>query len=371
MVRPIDPHPDRLVKDLQGIRHLDWSRPRDFEQLKTLLRHPVVRGLAEEPNETPQRVAALRAFLREVIARLEQRESAAPPPLERSVALAGAALLRLSPEFEQMPLEEIRAHIASRWEKRGGGPLSIDGFRLHLEESAVYGPLAAEFRELARERADDPHFDVALESALSPIAESLIAMEQRTFEERTAHIEQGVLKLLDERQMFEALIKSIEAARHEFIAVDHVDVSEWFVAPRLHDYLRIQLRLVEAGKIKGERIRIVTEDELEAHGRRREQLEMLIELHEKAGASLLLCRAETVPKLKLGFSPHVGLLVIDACTATPTAITGKLGDGTIGRAMVYLRRTDEVLEFMEEYTRLKMSAALQNQELRDQLDMSL
>jgi hypothetical protein len=369
MARPLDTHSDPIVHDLQAIRRLDWSRPEGFRRYKTLLRHPLVRRSAEDPKGDPELVSALRTILREVVARLEAREGS-EPLLGRSAAAAGTALLRLSPPFEQMPLEDIRAHIASTWEKPGGDHVSVDGFRLHLEVPEVYEPIAAEFRRLALERADDTDIEIAAESDLTPIARSLIALERERFSERVAHIKQGVVRLLDERQMFEVLIDSIQKAEREFIAVDHVDVAEWFEAPRLHEYLRVQLGLVEDGTLEGERIRLVTQDELEAGGRRGEQLEMLIELHENAGVDLLLCRPETIPELELGFSPHVGLLVIDPSTATPTAITGKLGDGAIGRAMVYTRKTDEVLEFLDEYTRLQTTAREQNRELREQLARS-
>ncbi len=331
-----------------------------------MIKHPVVLRAAEEPKGIGELVEGLWASLRKVVAKIEAEESSEPPPLGRSIAFAGVALLRLSPEFRPMSVEQLRLHVAESWEKKGGGGLSVDGFRLHLEPD-VYKRLADEFRLLATEEGSDLPVP---ERHLSPIASSLIAMEKKAYEERCAHIRQGVLKLLDEKQMFEVLVKAVRGAEDEFIAVDHVNASEWFVSARLHDYLRIQLRRAEEGKIKGERVRILTKDDLEAGGRHREQLEMLIKLHDEAGVSLLLCREETIPNLELGFSQHVGLLVVDPYSETPTAITGKLADGAIGRAMAYLRKTDEVLQFLDEYERLRMTASEQDRELRDYLARS-
>jgi hypothetical protein len=365
VARTPDAHADPVLHDLRAIRRLDWSQPEQFRKLQTLIKHPVVLKAAKEPKGIEQRVEGLNASLRKVVSRIEKEEGP-EPPLGRSTALAGLVLLRLSPEFEPMSVEQLRIHITASWEKKGGGGLSVNGFRLHLEPD-VYRRLADGFKQLAAEEVDDSSPG---DHDLSPIANSLITMEKKAYEERRTHIRQGVLKLLDEKQMFEVLVKTVEEAQREFIAVDHVDVSEWFVSPRLHQYLRVQLGLVANKVLRGERLRLVTTAELEAGGRRREQLDMLIKLHKDAGASLLLCHADAIPKLELSFSAHVGLLVVDADTATPTAITGKLGAGTIGRAMVYLRKTDEVLQFLEEYERLKMTALEQNRELREQLEKS-
>lgn len=384
MPRPTEKHSDPIVRDLQAIRRLRWSQPEDFRALETLLTHPLIAHFAFQPKKQQQRVKALEVALREVIDRIQRREGE-EPPMGRSVAEAGTALLRLSPEFERMSLEEIRAHIAAAWGKLGGGSLTPNGFRQHLEVSGVYEPLAAEFRIFAREQSEDyskaspdeeieaegdepleidgpPDFDPSSGS----VVDALRAMELRLYRNRLVHIDEGMLRIRSEEEMLGVLVALTNVARHEFRAVDYVDVSEWFSSPRLNAYLMTQLERVKAGRDLL-RIRIVRDEELQYESRSREQLERLIDLHRSFGAELLLCREAVVEKSKLQFAPHVGLLVIDAGTA-PVAVTGKLaGDGSIGRARVYIGETDELRGFKKEFKILEDAAREQDRELRAEL----
>jgi hypothetical protein len=145
------------------------------------------------------------------------------------------------------------------------------------------------------------------------------------------------------------------------------------MSPQLNAYLQLQLQRVLAEEVTLERIRVVTDEEMKDEGRSREQLDHLITLHDEAGAKLLLCRPEAIGDLGLNFKPHIGLLLVDSDAklvnpdAEIAAITGKLGGGSIGRALIYLRETDEVTEFLDEYNLLRMTAVGHDLELREKL----
>jgi hypothetical protein len=365
VARPPSKHLDPVVADLQAIRRLDWARPREFKALTTLLSHPLVERLAEEPKDHEQRVKALKSALQQVVSRIKEKEGE-NPPLGRSVAAAGTALLRLTPEFAEMPLKELRQNITASWAKKGGGKVSVNGFRQHLEVPEVYEPLAAEFRRMAREKADASS-EADDQSETSPIKDVLATMEKQRYQERLANLNEGFLRITDEKEMFEVLRAVVKGARSDCRAVDDVDIAEWFSSRRLREYLDLQLRRVSEGQIKLERIRFVKDREIHGGGRSQEQLDELITLHEEAGADLFLCPEEELEKSGLRFSPQRGMFLVDAETA-PVAVTGELAkDGSIGMARIYLNWTEEVGLLKREYDNLRSTAVRTNRELRLEL----
>lgn len=303
----------------------------------------------------------------------------------RSVAEASTALLRLTPEFEEMSLEEIRKRIAGAWGKRGGeGSLNPDGFRLHLEVPQVYEPLAREFRLFVEEQAEDyspseglgeiepldEEEDIEIEeiSTAASVAEALQRMELGLYRKHRREIDEGAMRIRSEDEMIGVLRSLTKNARHEYHAVDYVQVSEWFGSRKLHHYLQEQLDRVEKEVLDLARIRLVRPEELQ-YERSREQLEDLIEIHEEVGrhARLLLCREKAVEDLGLSFAPHAGLLVVDRATA-PAAVTGKLaGDGSIGRARVYIGETEDLQTLIGEYDALEVEALKQDAEIRAEI----
>jgi hypothetical protein len=386
-----EPHPDPIVRDLQAVRRLRWARPEQFGRLETLLTHPLVNHFAFQPKKERQRVKALEAALREVVERIQEKEGD-DPPLGRSVADAATALLRLSPEFERMALEEIREHIAATWARQGGGSLSPNGFRLHLEVPGVYEPVAAAFREFAREQWEDYSPKEPLEGeaesledeepveegsgeevpATASVGEALQLAESRIYREHQKEIGEGMMRIRSEEEMIEVLLTLTQVAKREFHAVDYVDISEWFGSPRLNRYLMKQLDRVEKEGISLTRIRVVHDEELQYEKRSREQLERFVELHKRAGAKLLLCRDKTVKKLKedfeLRFAPHVGLFLIDSA-GEPAGVTGKLSsDGAIGRARVYVGDHSDLRKYKSEYQVLERTAVEQNATVREELE---
>ena len=282
----------------------------------------------------------------------------------RSVARASAALLRLEPKYEEMSLVELRERIASTWKRKDGGTVSYTTFRQHLETPEVYEPLASAFRELADEnrdiqeeedkekseeggdRQERPALRKAFDRALEEIqrdlpqpgrvANALAKMEVETLKARANRLREGYLKVRNEAEMFEILIKLTKLARHDCRAIDAVPAGEWFSSLKLHAYLRRQLERVAMEGIELERIRIIDEEELQG-GRSWEQLHELIGLHKSAGARLLLCRKDAISNLRLRFSTHLGLFMIDA-GIEPVAVTGAARRGRVDRSRSGLHR---------------------------------
>jgi hypothetical protein len=363
-------HPDPVVRDFQAIRRLRWSQPTDFAELEVLLTHPVVVALAKGSPEASRRVRALRTVLERTVSRVRRQERAGDAPEGRSVATAAARLLRLEPEFEDLSVEEIRRRIAMEWpSRRKGGVVSGDGFRLHLEVKEVLEPFAGAFRAYVRERAAKQGIELseahgpspgagdaataATEPGLGQIARRLWKLEEDLHRRRLASIRDGMLRIRNEEEMLDVLALFTETAERELTAVDHIDISEWFGNTRLRDYLDRQLDRARREEVRIERIRLVSDSELEVPPRRR-QLAQFVKLHDEASAALLLCPLDVASELRTSFTPRMGLLFADPETE-PVAITGWLGEGLIERAMVYTRETEALRELRDDYTRIRTS----------------
>ena len=388
-------HQDAMVHALQEMRRFSWSRPEQFENLDTLLEHPLITERASS-NETPALVAALRATLQEVVRAIAREEQQSQPDLDRSVAYAGTVLLRLEPEYERKSLAELRADVTARWRRRDGGKLSPDSFRQQLEVAKVYEPLAESFRRLAvtkrnRHAAAETSRGAGTESSKSTdalqaamrimkrelpqpsrISEVLLDLEAKTLERRVAGLRrEGRLIVRDQDEMSRILLELTKLAKHDCRAVDSVPAGEWFSSLKLNNYLKDQLDRVAHERIELERIRIISDEELQG-GRSWEQLAELIDLHERAGATLLLCRKNVLEKLRLKFNTHMGLFMVDAGTDNPAAITGELSaTGSIGLARVFLAHNPAVKQLEKEYENLRTAANEQDVIVRKMLPIGI
>lgn len=329
-------HPDPIVRDLQKIRRLRWSQPNSFNQLETLLRHPLVGHLAKDSGDVARRVKALRQILDRTCKRIERHERKHPPPLDRSVSFAGTVMLRLAPEVEDATVNDLRTRVAEHWGGKGAdGKVTTDGFRQHLEIPEFYEPYAAEFRRFAREQAKRHGFALGasgmgsdgakaphvseVKASLNLVARRICDVETETYEQRLIAIHDGALIVRNADEMLKMLLLLTESAEHELQAVDRIDICEWFDSTKLASYLRLQLKLVSDSNIKVERIRLVDPHEFEDE-RGRDQLTEFIRMHDQSSARLLLCPVDEAKELGTSFYPKMGLLTMDACSG-PLAVT--------------------------------------------------
>jgi hypothetical protein len=170
MARPRTPHPDPMVNDLENIRALSWGCPDEFGELTTLLLDPVVVHLARGSASLDVRVRALQRGLGVVANRIERREKAHPPQLNRSDAFAARVLFRLGPDYERMPVGDLQGTVAGSWQKRDktGGlvRLASDGFRKQ-HQTQFYERFAIAFRQYSAEVVRK-HPDLMAHSASGP-----------------------------------------------------------------------------------------------------------------------------------------------------------------------------------------------------------
>jgi hypothetical protein len=255
-------HPDPIVRDLKAIRSRRWSKPEKLaDGLEVLSTHPAVLHKAAKPKGVPERVKALRSLLEMTKNQIKRREG---KKAVQSVAVAAAALLRLDPELEEKSVEKIYQHIGKKWHMSGGA------FRTHRETKDVYEPFAAAFRELVSARAerygfeltDDPDPDANATTKEGRLRFRLRKMEMESHRRRLAAIKEGTLRIRDEDEMRNVLLMLTELAEVSLSAVDYNPVADWFKPP-LSDYLQLQLRRAAEAGIKLERIRLVTDDELD------------------------------------------------------------------------------------------------------------
>jgi|GEM_PF-2534037 len=381
MNRNFGPHPDPVVQDLQMIRRLRWSQPVGFRRMEVLLDHPLIAHLSRDSEKLSRRVKALREALKRTVKQIDRHERKQPPPLDRSLAFASTLLLRLDPATEDESVEELRKQIAAQWKRNDSEQLTIEGFRQHLEVPAVYEALAAEFRLYARDQAERQGFGMPDSGNaervtfpgppsgkdMSNVARRLWDLERGEFERRLTAIREGMVRVRNESEMVKLLVLLTESARQELKAVDHVDISEWFGNPTLNSYLHLQLNRAAREEVAVERIRLVSEEELNDVYRLR-QLREFMKLHEDAFARLLLCPLRVAEDLETSFRPRMGLLLVDP-KSEPTLLTGWVGQGMIERACLYVQPTTAMREYQAEYERLRRHViSRQDTELRAKLE---
>lgn len=368
-------HP--LVEELHTIARHKWSKAR---QCTTLLGHPLVTHTAKDPGDEAECVKALRKCLQQTVSHLKQKEKKNGIRLNRSVAKASFKLLRLKKEYEDESLTALRELIAAEWKNRRHEDMSCDSFRLHFERKHVYEPFVEEFLLFASEQLKEKGIELGDENGeyLEPpartmperVAKGLEKLETKWHRDRLDTLAaDGSFKIKDEDEMLDVLLTLNKLAERGFRAVDHTPISKWSSDNRLKKYLGRQLKRVREseGAVTLERIRLVDDDEL-TNKKNRKHLAKFVKDHEDARASLLLVPIAAREDLEVNFQPHNGLLLADA-EAEPIAVTGRLGERTVGRALVYTRKGNEMRELLSEYESLK-SAVEENDydsELRKQL----
>jgi hypothetical protein len=349
---------EQIVAELKLTQGFRWSEALKFEGLQ-LLELPLIVDAARSPKGTDQRVRALRGKLEAVRTRIGKAERGQSS--NRSVADAGAAVLRLDSRFEDMPLEEIRIEVAARWPKLDGkGYVKPGHFRANVEEPKVLVPFARELRKMMGERkktgpsSKGESVRKANGSIEAAMAEFLGRMERQTLEERLRAIDKnGLLAIRDEDEMLQILLECTALAKRNLRAVDVTPTKRWCVPGALKKYLDQQLKLVKKEKISLQRIHVVDEQVLLKEPSLSGEILGFVKKHEAAHASVLLCPSGVFEELSTAFREKRGLLLVDGDEAGETlAVTGKLNPKDVGEAYVYLREHDTVKDLRREYAQL-------------------
>ena len=372
-------HADHYVRELRQIRSRSWSRPETFQKLAQLYGHPVVSHRATRPDDPGARVVALKWMLKKTVSRMRVQEPRGRSAARRSPAAASEALLRLKPEYalDKLPVPELWAEVARRWPRLdGGGPVSVDTFRMHVADEKVYAPFAAELRRFAADYArehgialgESPEgWDFPLAPAeLDGIGLRLWEMEARRSKKRCEAISKGAVQPRNQDEMLEMLAMLTESAS-TLEAVDHISIDQWSVeGSPVRDYLDLQLDRARRGDLTLERVRLVAEEELESRYAV-QQLREFIALHENASASLLLCPVEEVRGTP--FDSMVGMLLANRTTA-PAAVKGWIGEGQIRNAMMYPPGSPSLDELVSGYQQLlsQVKGRLLDSKLRERLE---
>lgn len=352
---------EQIAEELKLIRHYSWDRPDRFKGLK-LLEHPAVVALAQDSKEVPQLVMALRKCLEQAKKKREKFEKDQKTPRSRSVAFAAGAVLGLDDSFNGEQLQEIRPKLLSIWKGARGNSVSLDTFRLHSEPNEILSPFAADLHGLFVERENEgkPRPEETRTSPRSRqrsretvIVQRLKKMEEKTFKARVKGIERdGELRIRNETEMLDVLLIVNGQARKSLRAVDQTPIAAWDANEALKAYLNEQLARVEKKKVTLERIYIVDEKTLQDETNR-EHLVDFVERHDAASATLLLCPVAVAKAVGPNFfQKDRGLLLADMETR-PVAITGKLGKGKVGTALIYTRGQPVVQEISEKYKELQ------------------
>jgi hypothetical protein len=139
------------------------------------------------------------------------------------------------------------------------------------------------------------------------------------------------------------------AAQQTLHAVDQTSLERWFTDTRLRRYLDAQLAQAGRGEVVVERLRVVRKTDLE-QPRYRNLLRAFIELHEQAGASLIVCHEDDLRGLNTiflrGANAHPGdrtILVLIDSESAPAGVISELDDhGYVKRSSLYLRSTAQI-----------------------------
>ena len=197
---------------------------------------------------------------------------------------------------------------------------------------------------------DDPR--PAVDVTYSPLAAELLRREQQRHESRLAGLSDGMLTVVSQEEMLDALAMITRSAQFSLRAVDHIAMEQWFGNPRLTEYLNLQMALASAGTATVERIRFITDAHM-GDARERQFLRQFVRRHDEAGALLLLCPEEGAKRLETIFFPRMGLLLVDP-DGQAACLAGRLGDaGYIERSQVYLKLSEPVREALRDFGRLK------------------
>jgi len=385
----VQPTIDNVVSDLQEIAREGWAHPEKWENMQVLLGHEVVRHNAKGAKKLSERAKALRALLKKGVTRIRAKERNGEIPPTEPLSNTLTALLRTQPQMpdpedpqgkkvlklDEMELEKIRTNIAWWWPGRVETPgkakrhLSVGGYRQHVERPKVLEPFAAELIALLQDEEarigkvspGNSEESLTMEEAL---AGALIEMEERNSRRRIDKIHRdGSMGIRDEDEMFEVLLLVTALARKSVKAVDYTPISEWFANKRLKRYLAAQLKRVKEGEVSLERIRLVESPET-LPKRKREKLARFIKEHEDVGGAILLCPMAVAEERQTAFRSDRGLLLADDDEES-IAVTGKLGEGSVGKALVFTREHTSLKTIQNEYEDLRERI------LADELDYGL
>ena len=240
--------------------------------------------------------------------------------------------------------------------------------RLLLECARRFIALDHEDRLDAGDAAADavvtaPPETLAADPALSPLAPLLWTKAEQDHQRRLAAIRGGIFSVSNQEEVLELLLTITRVAQHRLDAVDQTDLERWFGNARLQYYLDAQLERSRADKIAVERLRFIRRGQLD-DPRQRSLLREFIELHDAAGATLLLCPEEAAHELHTGFDSRMFMVLVDI-DDSPACLTGWLGEqGYIERSLVYLRALDPVRTHYADMLRVKEHVRLNHYDER-------
>ena len=161
---------------------------------------------------------------------------------------------------------------------------------------------------------------------LSRHARRLSDYYARQYHDVRQAIDEGLLALTEARDIRKMLLELSEGAHDEILAVDHIDIENWFRIDLKH-YLHCQLNRARRG-VRVQRIRLFDPAEL-VDAYRRELLRAFLRMHEDAGADLVLCPMSEELREKFRnsmFFPRTGCLIVDKDDDL-CSLRGAVGDG--------------------------------------------
>ena len=206
--------------------------------------------------------------------------------------------------------------------------LVLGGFLLILRDIAnlsQQGSVTAPRQEVPSPRARGEDGSGPPER-LSRHARRLSDYYARQYHDVRQAIDEGLLALTEARDIRKMLLELSEGAHDEILAVDHIDIENWYRIDLKH-YLHCQLNRARRG-VRVQRIRLFDPAEL-VDAYRRELLRAFLRMHEDAGADLVLCPMSEELREKFRnsmFFPRTGCLIVDKDDDL-CSLRGAVGDG--------------------------------------------
>ena len=208
-----------------------------------------------------------------------------------------------------------------------------------------------------------PPDTLAADPQLSPLAPLLWTKAEQDHQRRLAAIRDGIFSVSNQEEVLELLLTITRVAQHSLDAVDQTELERWFGNPRLHYYLDAQLERSRTDKLRVERLRFIRQHQLD-DPRQRSLLREFIDLHDQAGATLLLCPEDVAHELRTGFDSRMFMVLVDIDNSA-TCLTGWLGEqGYIERSLIYLRALDPVRSHYADMLRVKEHVKLNHYDQR-------
>lgn len=190
-----------------------------------------------------------------------------------------------------------------------------------------------------------------LDADLSPMATLLWDHAVAAHERLLSAIREGTISVIGQDGLHEMLALLSEAADESLHAIDHIDLPQWFESDGLQEYLGLQMEKARNG-VAVERIRMVRDNHLADPGQV-DLLRRFVDIHDEAGATLLLCPERLARRQKTVFFPRMGMLLTDRASR-PACLLGQLGgNGVIERSLVYLRPAEPLRVASDDFERLR------------------